>query len=300
MLLTRSRLTSGRLLASCLVVGLLVVFGAWLLLRSANGHTPSGQASSGQASSADTSGALPLSDEFEGPAASAGQRGGTTLPDRAGTTTTTGRERTPLVPPGGSLVATAVVTVGEVSVWATPDESLDPAWRLPAETEFWGERHFLVLEDAGDWLRISVPARPNGSEGWIPRDDVRLSVSEFVVRIHLEQPSLQVWRDETLIFESIPAIGNERAPTPLGRWFIRDILAWDPSSVYGPWVLALSAYSDSIDQINGSDAVVAIHGTNRPDLLGQAISLGCIRLHNDDVTRLAQTVPVGTVVEIVS
>jgi hypothetical protein len=204
------------------------------------------------------------------------------------------------VPPGGSLVATAVPGSAEVYVWSAPDIGAEPAWSLSAETEFWGERHFLVLEDAGEWLRVAVPVRPNGTEGWIPRDAVTLSVSEFEVRVVLSAPTLQVWRDDEMVFEATPAIGNDRAPTPIGRWYIRDVLAWDETSVYGPWVLALSAFSDQIDQINGSDAVVAIHGTNRPDLLGRAVSLGCIRLRNDDISRLAGIVPVGTPVEIVA
>lgn len=245
-----------------------------------------------------TGGALPLSDDFEAAAAVAPLRPTTTTTRRPAPETTTAP--TLVVPSGGSLVATALQTEGEVAVWATPDAAAAPTWMLTAETEFWGPRHFLVLEDAGDWLRVSVPVRPNGSEGWIPKDVVHLSVSEFLVRIHVEEPSLEVWRDDELVFSTTPAIGSSRAPTPLGRWYIRDIFQWDEASVYGPWVLALSAYSDQIEKINGSDAVVAIHGTNRPDLLGQAVSLGCIRLHNDDVTRLAQTVPVGTPVEVVA
>lgn len=243
-------------------------------------------------------GALPLSDDFEAAAAVAPLR--PTTPTTRPSAPETTAEPELVVPPGGSLVATALQTEGEVAVWSTPDAAVAPTWMLPAETEFWGPRHFLVLEDAGDWLRVSVPVRPNGSEGWIPKDAVQLSISEFLVRIHLDEPSLEVWRDEELVFSTTPAIGSSRAPTPLGRWFIRDIFQWDEASVYGPWVLALSAYSDQIEKINGSDAVVAIHGTNRPDLLGQAVSLGCIRLHNDDVTRLAQTVPVGTPVEVVA
>ncbi len=244
----------------------------------------------------EATGQLPLSDEFESPEASGAMPATTTRP----ATTTTEVDPTPSIPPGGSLVATSLQTEGEVPVWSTPDADSEPAWLLPAETEFWGERHFLVLEDAGDWLRVSLPVRPNGTEGWIPKDDVSMSVSTYLVRIHLDQPLLEVWQDDRLVFETTPAIGNERAPTPLGRWYIRDILQWDPASVYGPWVLALSAFSEHIEQINGSDAVVAIHGTNRPDLLGQRVSLGCIRLSNDDVTRLAQTVPAGTPVEIVA
>jgi lipoprotein-anchoring transpeptidase ErfK/SrfK len=42
----------------------------------------------------------------------------------------------------------------------------------------------------------------------------------------------------------------------------------------------------------------ALHGTDRPDSIGQAVSHGCIRLRNEDVQRLYEEVPVGTPVYI--
>jgi lipoprotein-anchoring transpeptidase ErfK/SrfK len=37
-----------------------------------------------------------------------------------------------------------------------------------------------------------------------------------------------------------------------------------------------------------------IHGSNEPDTIGQAVSSGCIRMTNDDVTDLYGRVKVGT------
>ncbi|HUG53354.1 MAG TPA: L,D-transpeptidase, partial [Vicinamibacteria bacterium] len=42
----------------------------------------------------------------------------------------------------------------------------------------------------------------------------------------------------------------------------------------------------------------ALHGTNRPETIGQAVSHGCIRLRNEDIGRLYEMVPVGTPVYI--
>lgn len=207
--------------------------------------------------------------------------------------------RTSPVPPGGSLVASSVQLEGDIPVWGYPGD-LEPAWQIPAVTEFGGSRVFLVLEERAEWVKVSLPVRPNGSEGWLPKDEVVVSNTDFKVRIFLSDRTFEVWKGDELVLDTTPAVGNGRAPTPIGNWFIRDIFPWNAESVYGPYVLALSAYSESIDQINGGDAVVAIHGTNRPDLLGQAVSLGCIRLSNSAVTELANTVPVGTPVEIVA
>ena len=44
--------------------------------------------------------------------------------------------------------------------------------------------------------------------------------------------------------------------------------------------------------------VYRIHGTNRPDTIGTAVSSGCFRLVNGDVADLYERVPVGTKVII--
>jgi L,D-transpeptidase-like protein len=42
---------------------------------------------------------------------------------------------------------------------------------------------------------------------------------------------------------------------------------------------------------------VAIHGTSDPECIGTAISAGCIRMHNDDITKLMTMIEVGTEIE---
>jgi lipoprotein-anchoring transpeptidase ErfK/SrfK len=44
--------------------------------------------------------------------------------------------------------------------------------------------------------------------------------------------------------------------------------------------------------------VIGIHGTNEPQLVGTDVSHGCIRLRNEDISRLVGLLPLGTPVEI--
>jgi L,D-transpeptidase ErfK/SrfK len=44
---------------------------------------------------------------------------------------------------------------------------------------------------------------------------------------------------------------------------------------------------------------LGFHGTNEPELIGQAVSHGCIRMYNKDVTKLYEQVKMGTTVTIV-
>ena len=46
--------------------------------------------------------------------------------------------------------------------------------------------------------------------------------------------------------------------------------------------------------MNLGATVYRIHGTNAPETIGQAVSSGCFRLVNDDVTDLYARVPLGT------
>ena len=45
---------------------------------------------------------------------------------------------------------------------------------------------------------------------------------------------------------------------------------------------------------NGRDTLYRIHGSNEPWTIGQAVSSGCIRMRNEDVTELYSRVGVGT------
>lgn len=48
----------------------------------------------------------------------------------------------------------------------------------------------------------------------------------------------------------------------------------------------------------GADGAFRIHGTNRPAQIGSRVSLGCVRMHNDEGLQLAHLVHVGTPVTI--
>lgn len=200
---------------------------------------------------------------------------------------------------GTVFVARAHREEGEVAVWSEPELGTEPAWSLPVPTEFYGPRYFAVIGESGDFYQITVPVRPNGSVGWIPKADVEIAEVSSRIVVDLSERELTAYVDSEPVMTLGVAIGRPDHPTPIGDWYIRDELPWYEDSVYGPYVLALSAYSDTIDQINGGDAVVALHGTVRPDLIGDAVSLGCIRIENSEIIQLAEIIEPGTPVSIV-
>ena len=108
--------------------------------------------------------------------------------------------------------------------------------------------------------------------------------------------------------ESFPvAIGRREYATPTGRFEVTEMIVdpdfvqfdWeDPSRVTGRlapgpdnplglrWIGFTSAHGWGI----------GFHGTPQPELLGKAVSHGCVRMRNSDVVKLYGRVRVGTTV----
>jgi lipoprotein-anchoring transpeptidase ErfK/SrfK len=95
------------------------------------------------------------------------------------------------------------------------------------------------------------------------------------------------------------AIGTGATPTPLGRFYIIELLQPpDPTGPYGPFAFGLSGFSETLTSFAGGDGVIGIHGTNDPVALGTDVSHGCIRMANDVIETLAGVIPLGTPVAI--
>ena len=114
--------------------------------------------------------------------------------------------------------------------------------------------------------------------------------------------SLSVTDREETIFETAVGVGRGGAPTPRGRYYTAELLR-PPSSgtAYGPYAYGLSGYSDTFTNFLGGPGQLGIHGTNNPWTLGTNVSAGCVRLHNDDITYLVETLqlPLSVPVDIV-
>ena len=101
------------------------------------------------------------------------------------------------------------------------------------------------------------------------------------------------------------AVATERDPvatrTALARWLERQTGA-ARVEVGEVTIPGLSGFSNVLTSFNGGQGVIGIHGTNAPEALGSDVSSGCIRMHNDAITRLVQEIglPLGTPVEIIA
>lgn len=160
---------------------------------------------------------------------------------------------------------------------------------------------FLVLSEGSGRVEVLLPVRPNGSTGWVERSAVALSAVRHRIEVSLSEYRLRVYEIDELVLDEPVGVGRQDRPTPGGAYFVKELLEPpDPGGIYGPYAYGLSGFSNAISSFAGGDAVIGIHGTDRPDLLGQDVSSGCIRVHNDVVRRLVEEVgiPLGTPVEI--
>ena len=176
-------------------------------------------------------------------------------------------------------------------------------WRYKNPTYFGNPLVMVVTGVEGDWLKVSIPARPNGQEGWVRASDVNLAQHTFHAELVLSERLFTVWNDNTVVAETNVVVGKDNTPTPLGTFYIAEkipaaVAGVSPNGAYGPWILATNVYSEALEEFDGGLPAIAFHGTNQPNLIGSASSNGCIRMPDDVVSLLADTIPAGTPVTI--
>ena len=158
---------------------------------------------------------------------------------------------------------------------------------------------FLVEATQDPWLKVLLPVRPNGSEGWIRTADVTVSQHSFRIVIELSAHRITVYNGGSIIDQEPVGVGRRLTPTPGGLYYIKELLKPpDPNGPYGPYAYGLSGFSNVLTTFGGGDGVIGIHGTNDPSGLGHDVSHGCIRMSNAGITKLAAILPLGVPVEI--
>jgi lipoprotein-anchoring transpeptidase ErfK/SrfK len=159
---------------------------------------------------------------------------------------------------------------------------------------------FAVAVRAGSdgraWYRISVPMRPNGIEGWIPASSVSLSPTSGLIVVRRSARTIDVYRHGRHVLHAAVAVGSPGRETPLGHFFVQARFVPDDAFL-GVFALETSAYSKMTEWPGGG--VVGIHGTSMPQLLGQAVSHGCVRVSNATASALRRLAPLGTPIWII-
>jgi lipoprotein-anchoring transpeptidase ErfK/SrfK len=147
------------------------------------------------------------------------------------------------------------------------------------------------------WYKLSLPIRPNNTTGWVPAAGVEVKTMKRTIVVRRASRRIEVWERGQRLLQAPVAVGKPGAETPLGTFFVTGRFV-PSNSFLGVFALATSAYSPLTDWPGGG--IVGIHGTSAPNLLGQAVSHGCVRVHNTTAGRLRELAPVGTPIKILA
>lgn len=217
----------------------------------------------------------------------------------AGSTAPAVSTTTTLVAPGSSLVAQA--TPASVPIYDAPDTATKPKTTLSNPNPNGAPLVFLVKAHQGAWYQVYLPIRPNNSTGWVQASQVTVAPNPYRLIVSGANHTLKLLKNDQVI-ETFPVgIGRDQYPTPGGVFFIKELLRPpDPNGAYGPYAYGLSGFSNVKELANfeGGEGTIGIHGTDDPSSIGSSVSHGCVRMRNEDITKLAGILPLGTPVEI--
>ena len=184
-----------------------------------------------------------------------------------------------LVRPGGSTMATVTST-----------------------TPFGSARVLSVVGRSGRWLHVATGDLPSARNGWVDSSQPGLAIGSTMLSIviDLDARTLELRRGDQVLRTAKVGIGASGSPTPTGRFAVTDKLAGPSySPVYGCCILALSAQQTHLPAGWTGGNRIAIHGTNAPSTIGEAVSTGCVHAGDADLRYLMARVPLGTPVTIV-
>lgn len=137
------------------------------------------------------------------------------------------------------------------------------------------------------------------SDRIMPGQELKVNVCKFSLVVDKSQNLLFLKRKGQIIKTYLVATGKQ-SRTPEGKFEIVNKLVKPTWYKTGAVVLP-----DNPENILGSrwmgfdKAGYGIHGTTEPESLGSQVTLGCIRMKNEEVEELYTIVPVGTEVTIV-
>lgn len=203
-----------------------------------------------------------------------------------------------------------ISTPGKFSQWAyvevatyaysRPSKFAAKVMKVPTRTSDKTDNVVYIdgsITNGGVWYKVLLPS-VHGTWGWVPasRLGAPQSTSTQIV-IDRAARSLTLIKAGRTVLTAGVGIGKTGTPTPPGEFYIRSKMRGFSSPVYGVRAMGTSAKSKVLTDWPGG-GIVGIHGTNEPGILPGRVSHGCVRVRNETILRIYNTVSVGTPVTI--
>ena len=226
---------------------------------------------------------------------------------------------------GAPVTAAALPSASPAGQAVLSDERLESRWAYPADRALVYERPSakahtvgrlrLLTEDnfpevylalsrwvdpkGNEWIRVRLPARPNGKTGWVRAEGLGdLRIVRTLLQINRKTLRATLYKSGRKIWSAPVGIGKAGTPTPAGHFWIREKFRVKGVPLYGTLAIGTSAYAPTLSDWPGG-GVVGLHGTNQPYLIPGRPSHGCVRIKNADIANLYRLAPVGTPIRII-
>ena len=166
------------------------------------------------------------------------------------------------------------------------------------ETEFGSPTVFAVQRVRDGWAAVPTAHFENGRLAWLRLDARRLRAraTHYSVEIDLSEFRTDLLFRDRVVNSFEVSIGMPEAPTPTGRFAVTDTFRGGLNAAYGCCAVALTARQARLPSGWLGGDRIAIHGTSGP--LGAAISHGCVRAEDRQVSDLVDRLWPGTPVTI--
>lgn len=177
------------------------------------------------------------------------------------------------------------------------DQGLAGDWQLVEGQEFPGDQQ--LLNDQGSTgdrqpMNGQVSSADKGTPGnqqpvatlAEARPAMATGATDHAIVISLSERALGLYQGNQLIRRYPVAIGKPSTPTPVGTHRVLEKVLHPGGALGTRWI-------GFTYQMHG------IHGTNRPELIGQEVSNGCVRMHNPNVEEVYEIVGIGTPVVVI-
>lgn len=207
-------------------------------------------------------------------------------------------------PPADANAPYIVVSIADRRVWYKQGDSV--LFTAPVAT---GSGRQMVVKGSTKVMRFETPRgrlvvqRRDSAPAWIPPDwhyqeQANKRGLGLVQLVRGAPIKLKDGSSITVQGNDVVRLGSDGSARPLSASDGREIVA-DGRIVIPPFGTNQRKYPDVLGtrRLYLGDGY-ALHGTNNPKSVGQAVSHGCVRLRNEDIETLYNQVSVGTAVYI--
>lgn len=196
---------------------------------------------------------------------------------------------------GSNIVPVYDAPEGEPRVLMDANEidGIDQPYPLSNPTVFRQPLVLRVIAGGPDdeWLLVQAPVRPHRQSVWVRAEDFVYAQTDLRIEVDLGRGGLLTLFDDDLeVITSLVVHGRESRPTVLHETYVEQAFEGTTlSPAYGTYILTMGAYSETLGTYGGGGLPgQSIHGTNQPELIGQRVSSGGIRVSNEVIDFIYQ------------